>query len=812
MTLPVEVVVSQYLQSLEAGTAPSCEEFPNLHPECRVELAQFLDTHAQLQSTFSTLRDSTTLPAFPRRFGLYYLLGELGSGGMGVVYRARHIGHERDVALKMIRSVQFCSEKERIRFRSEIAAAMQLQHPNLTPVLDAGEIDGLQYYTMPVHDAGNLYHHRLRFAATPDQAAAIVRDLAMGIDHAHRNGILHRDLKPSNVLFSQLGQPQITDFGLAKNLHNAMNQTRTDQIVGTPAYNAPECLDYQPATTASDIYGLGAILYFALTGEAPTQGRNEQELILALRYRESIPPSRLNPQVSRDLDAIVLQCLNKDPERRYPSAAALADDLERYLDGRSVLARPPGRMEKIVRGVRRHPLIASLITVVFALIAFSGLVMWQRYDESIRLNDALEGALKREHERYQDMRQFDYAGRMRSAADAMKAGRLEDASEILSSLFPKGDEADIREFTWHHFWRTARTRQRVPAHLKSIVAVAISPDGKYYATAGNDDQISLIDPDSGNIIRKWNTQVALFDHGFFKMCFSRDSTQIITGYTEYSSSTTKLSLWDVSNGAVIATNTVPMNRLGGFIPRDNGIILVQGGTAKEFSGQMYEWNTRSNTVDCYRDDQDGAHMQLTNVVSDNYVYLTRSKFLNVTDASDQIVQLELSTNSLKHVGVLNCTCRNLSCSPDGRWLAASDCTNTLYVWNLDEMELVFKKTSTREWRVLRRWFGSTQAKNSLSLPQCLVVAGHPIEYQLWIGINVKSNEVCHRFIVWNMIAFERRYSWAVKMVCSTFEDSCQLTDRADSRAIPVKYGLLRSAPMVRHSRVPLMTTQSNFTI
>jgi serine/threonine protein kinase len=263
----------------------------------------------------------------------YEILAELGHGGMGVVYKARHLSLNRTVALKLFRTVSVRSPGALTRFRREGKLIAGLRHPNIVQVYDIGEQDGRPYIELEYVEGGSL-DHRLRGAPWPPrQAARLVEVLARAIEEAHRQGIAHCDLKPANVLLDVAGEPKITDFGLSKQLEGGPSHTKGDMIMGTPCYMAPEQARGQTREIGplADVYALGGILYEMLTGQPPFTGTTVGEIIRKVKEEEPVPPSRLRSKVSRDLEAICLKCLAKEPDRRYASAAELAEDLRRFL-------------------------------------------------------------------------------------------------------------------------------------------------------------------------------------------------------------------------------------------------------------------------------------------------------------------------------------------------------------------------------------------------------------------------------------------------------------------------------------------------
>jgi serine/threonine-protein kinase len=298
----------------------------------------------------------------PRLEG-YELLSVLGRGGMGVVYRARQTGLGRVVALKVTRPDVTAEGREVLltRFRQEARATALLQHPHIVPIYEVGEAGGLLYYSMLFVEGRNLAELLREGPVPPRRAAALLEPVARAVHYAHQRGVLHRDLKPRNILLDGAGRPLVADFGLAKRLHEPANVTMTGQVLGTPAYMAPEqAQDTTRATVASDVYGLGATLYALLTGGPPFQAPTLMETLLQVMAVEPAPPRLLNPTVEADLETITLTCLDKDPARRYPSSEALADDLARFLKGQPIWARRGGWATRLRRWARHNPPAAAL--------------------------------------------------------------------------------------------------------------------------------------------------------------------------------------------------------------------------------------------------------------------------------------------------------------------------------------------------------------------------------------------------------------------------------------------------------------------
>jgi serine/threonine-protein kinase len=427
-------VVVECLEALDNGQPLDRQAYLARHPQFADQLHAFFAQHdcldqlaAPLRATAEAARtvaqcgEVTPLVAGgvtpgPAALDLpavdgYEILEKIAEGGMGLIYKARQKEPLRLVALKMIQPGQALSEAELQRFRSEMELASSLEHPHIVPVYDVGRHGSRLYFTMRLMEGGNLAH----WAATlglqvPDfqkWAARLVAQVARAVHYAHQHGILHRDLKPSNILLDAEGQPHVADFGLAKRLapraalDGAADLTRSGAILGTPGYVAPE-LTYgkrDATSTAADIYGLGGILYFLLAGKPPFADPNPVETLRQVRELEAAPPHTSNTAVNRDLETICLKCLQKAPALRYTSAAALAEDLDRWLGGLPIQARRQGRWARGRLWVRRNPGLATTTAIAavlaLALIAGSLVVAWRDAEAANRRAVAAETEARR---------------------------------------------------------------------------------------------------------------------------------------------------------------------------------------------------------------------------------------------------------------------------------------------------------------------------------------------------------------------------------------------------------------------------------
>jgi outer membrane protein assembly factor BamB/tRNA A-37 threonylcarbamoyl transferase component Bud32 len=409
----VQAVLHAYLQAVDAGHAPDLQEILRGHPDLREELAAFFADQGKLDQLARSMRpirpetrtilpgpaaEAPTLAPGPapdaiglsgpvRYFGDYELLAETARGGMGVVYKARQVTLNRTVALKMILAGQLASDADVQRFHAEAETAANLQHPNIVAIHEVGQHDGQHYFSMDFVEGQSLADLVRNTPLPPVRAARYVKVIAEAIHYAHGQGTLHRDLKPSNVLIDAFDQPRVTDFGLARRIEGDKGLTATGAVVGTPSYMPPEqaSADRGKLGPASDVYSLGAVLYELVTGRPPFRAATPLDTLLqVLSPDPPAAPRLLNAAVDRDLETIILKCLAKEREQRYATAAELANDLQAFLEGRSIRARRPGVAERLGRWVRRNrrsAALAVLAATVSALLLVGGLVAANVYSQ-----------------------------------------------------------------------------------------------------------------------------------------------------------------------------------------------------------------------------------------------------------------------------------------------------------------------------------------------------------------------------------------------------------------------------------------------
>ena len=514
----------------------------------------------------------------PRRFGSYELIEEIARGGMGVVWRARQAGLGRDVALKMMLSGRLATSAQVLRFYTEARAAARLDHSNIVPIFDVGEDEDCHFYTMRLMEGRLMEGRSLADAlkncgAIPgERAARITAIVARALHFAHQRGVLHRDVKPSNILLDAQGDPHIADFGLARIAEEDSGASRTDSVIGTPAYMAPEQASgpSRELTTAADIYGLGAVLYELLTGKPPFQMETPLQTLRLVVESAPKPPRAVDARIAHDLEVICLKCLQKQPEKRYASAAELADDLERWLQDKPILARPVSSLERLASWARRKPELATALGALSGVLALALAVSITLF---VQVQTESEGrAISLRSEEGQRLAFQSLAVVESNPGQALLLAL--EAAERAPSL--NANNALLASL------EACRERRRFLGHTSEVTFAAFSPEGERVATASHDGTARLWSV--GGV----STPLLLKGHagGVVSVEFSADGKRVLTA-----SADAIARIWDAESGEqlVVLSGHVHALKSAHFSPDGERVLTVSQNTARL-------WDSRSGKV------------------------------------------------------------------------------------------------------------------------------------------------------------------------------------------------------------------------
>jgi serine/threonine protein kinase len=478
----------------------------------------------------------------------YEILGRLGRGGMGVVWKARHRKLNRVVALKMVLAGEHAEPGHLARFHLEAEAVARLRHPNIVAIYDVGTAGGIPYIALEYLEGGTLEQMAGGGPQPARLAAEVVAALARGVHTAHLAGIVHRDLKPANVLLSHAAPladivPKVTDFGLAKRLEG-QGHTQTGQIIGTPAYMAPEQArgESKNVGPAADIYALGAILYELLTGQPPFRSEALMETLAMVLHDEPASPRKLLPTVPADLETVCLKTLRKDPAERYPTAQELADELDRFLHDEPVRARPLRRVERAYRWCRRNPTLAGLLAVAAGLLLTLGvvgmLILYQLRLQAARAGEEIQR--ERAEDALARARRYLYLNRIYLADRAYHDNQMARARQLL-----KDCQSDDTGWEWQHLNRITRAELLTAAgHADAVHALAFSPRGEWLASGGADRTLLFWKPGSERAFQRWDNRHSAPIWG---VAISADGRRLasVAGSARKAG---ELIVWDVTSG------------------------------------------------------------------------------------------------------------------------------------------------------------------------------------------------------------------------------------------------------------------------
>jgi WD40 repeat protein/predicted Ser/Thr protein kinase len=481
------------------------------------------------------------------RLGDYELLEEIARGGMGVVYRARQMSLNRIVALKVMLQGPFSSRDFVQRFQQEAHAVAALRHPNIVTVYEVGEQEGSHFLALEFVEGVNLAELVRERPLPARRAAGYLQIIAQAVEHAHQRGVLHRDLKPSNILLDVFDQPRVTDFGLAKLASQDTALTVTGQVLGSPNYMPPEQAagKFAKTTPASDVYSLGAILYELLTSRPPFHGETLQAVLAQVQETEPVPPRHLIPGIPVDLQTICLKCLQKDPERRYPTAVALAEDLGRFLDHQPIRARPVPVMERVWLWSRRRPLLAALSGALFlaVVVGVAGILWeWRQAEWHAR---GEEQQRKIAEQDAAETRLDLYAADVAVAAQAILDGHPGAARRTLARLRPLSGARDLRGFEWYYLWHRSEGDQLVTlkGHQLTVDCVAFSRDGQRLATGSQDGTLRIWNASAYTLLKT----LKITTNAVWSVAFTPDDQGLVTSCNECAQ------LWDTRSWECLRT-------------------------------------------------------------------------------------------------------------------------------------------------------------------------------------------------------------------------------------------------------------------
>lgn len=739
---PADEVIASFFEALERGEAPDPRQYVARNPQLANELCSFFATYSKLDRIVTPdLLDlpPTLLTPAPhvdptesvthglcarsgqtkvRDLGDYELLEEVARGGMGVIFKARQKSLNRVVAIKMILAGTFASDEEVQRFLQEAESAAQLNHPHIVPIYETGLHEGHRYFSMGFVEGTTLAQQLENGPLTPRLAATIVRQVAEAVHYAHSKGVIHRDLKPSNILIDTAGAPHVSDFGLAKRLECGSDLTGTGQILGTPSYMPPEqaAANLTAMGAWSDVYSLGAVLFCAITGRPPFQASSPLDTLLQVQQQEPVSPRSLNEKIPRDLETIALKCLEKSPARRYTTALELAGELQRFLDGRPILARPVSRIDRTVRWCRRNPVVASLISTVILILSTATIVSSRfAYSERLQSIAATKSQTEERRQRLEALRQAKLARRhllisqMNLAQAAWENGRIRQTVRLLDLSRPEmqtDDPAtDLRGFEWYYWDRWCHSDlMTFEGHTGDVEGLTYSLDGKRIASASADQTVRIWDAVTGR------TQSVFREHREPVYCTAFHPQ----GEMMASAGERSVMIWQAVDGQVLHTLKGHSDRITSIDFSPDGRWLISGSwddtvklwdlrsgfEVKTFSGHTSEVWSVAFSPDGHR---------IASASADHTVNLwdveTGQVVHSMTGHSDRVMSLAFSPDGQRLVsggrdfslivwdavhGIPLRTLKghvdrvtNVAFSPDGRRIASSSRDQMIRTWDTE---------------------------------------------------------------------------------------------------------------------------------
>lgn len=718
-------------ESVAAGqplsAAALCRESPELAPELEREIGrlQAVDRFMFGESDHESARSSGAAGRngeagrFPSLPG-YEVLEELGRGGMGVVYKARQHSLNRLVAVKTLAGGRWAHPGFVARLRQEALALSRINHRGVVQVIDVVETDHAVSIVLEYVDGGSLARRQRGAPLPPTEAARLTLKIARTLAAVHAQGILHRDVKPGNVLVSRTGEIKISDFGLAKQEGRSDGLTVTGELLGSPAYMAPEQAQGRVGAIGvrTDVYSIGATLYELLTGRPPFQAASHVEILRHVVEADPVPPRLLDPGIPRDLETLALKCLEKEPARRFSSADELADELERFLNGKPICSRPIGSFDRLWRWCRRRPAAAALVAVsaAAAIAVVAGLSIHYRnltrYTSDLtRLNDDLSRATttaqnlqRTAEENERQAKDGLYASDMSRAASAWRDADTQALTELLERHIPLPNEPDRRGFEWWYLHRRTTLSRKVLLQVGSPVHVlCYSPDRRLLAAAGQDAIVRMFDPATGKILRElatgqievngvafspdgselatagddgtvrvWNLEtgaerlkIAAHPNKAFVLLFTVDGRQIVTCGND-----PLIHVFDSRSGDAVRTLDGHQETVQTLILAGDGKTLVSGGN--DHTARIWDLQT-GRELSCIA--TTGAVRSLAAVWDRNLIVTGNDAgFVQTWDVHDGRKRGEV-----KHLDAIE----SLALHPERSMLAAGDRSGGIRVWQLN---------------------------------------------------------------------------------------------------------------------------------
>lgn len=610
-------------------------------------------------------------------FGSYELLEEVGRGGMGVIYKARQTGLDRLVALKMLLAGEFADAKSKERLLREAKIAARLTHPGIVTIHEVGQHDGRPFFAMEYVPGRNLSQACREGLLPVATAARYVEQIARAVHYAHQHGVIHRDLKPANVLIGPDDEPKLTDFGLTKSL---VDPTQSLESAGSPNFMAPEQVDSSLGVTGTptDVFGLGAILYYLLTGRPPALGETLTETLHAVVQDDPLPPNALRPGLPADLATIALRCLEKSPERRYASAVEVAEELTRWRRHEPILARPPSLPERLGKWVRRRPVVAglSVVCVGLALFAIGGITwQWRR---------AAEAALS--------SRKNAYRAEIMLAGEAVRNRDWSQVRQILERTRPGPGESDLRAWEWRYLWQVSRPEQEALFGTRSnrIISLAVLPDGTSVAAGESEGGFSLWDVGSRTLIyelpeaiNRVQDPVEPSGNRVGTCLVAIPGTSLLAFTDSRSTNLSRIRLWDTRTRTDVRSLPLP------WIPR-NLAVSVDGrflaASTLSPDGRVLVFETDTGEL---RETLSGRYPTWSS--GHSLTFAPDGKSLTIEEVGGQVRWVEWeSGRELGRFSVNEDFVLAAAFSPDGQYLVATGGFKTarVRVWKLATQELV----------------------------------------------------------------------------------------------------------------------------